>query len=127
VEALARGIEVVKANQRELLDLLTLLLKNSAPPQPDLPSITELFQLPMKTIQDARNLTKLLKVQHNASKMVNFKHSSNNNDLNFIFILVIAEDVRHWDRRDYEFHGWKGHEVNHDLPVWQLFLLSRPE
>jgi hypothetical protein len=77
VEALARGIEVVKANQREVLDLLTLLLKNSAPPQPDLPSITELFQLPMKTIQDARNLKKLLKVQHNASKMVNFKHSSN--------------------------------------------------
>ncbi|XP_032777751.1 uncharacterized protein LOC123466251 [Daphnia magna] len=72
VEALARGIEVVKANQREVLDLLTLLLKNSAPPQPDLPSITELFQLPMKTLQDARNLTKLLKIQHNASKMKTF-------------------------------------------------------
>lgn len=77
VEALARGIEVVKANQREVLDLLTLLLKNSAAPQPDLPSITELFQLPMKTLQDAKNLTKLLKVQNNASKMVNSKHSSN--------------------------------------------------
>ncbi len=77
VESLARGIEVVKANQRELLDLLTLLLKNSAPPQLDLPSITELFQLPMKTLNDAKNLTKLLLVQNKASKVVHSKHSSN--------------------------------------------------
>ncbi len=38
----------MKANQRKVLKLLTLLLKNSAPPQPVLPSITELFQLPIK-------------------------------------------------------------------------------
>ena len=76
VESLARGIEVVKANQREVLELLTLLLKNSAPPQPDLPSITELFQLPMKTLNDAKNVAKLLRVQNNAAKMVNSKNSS---------------------------------------------------
>nr|CAH0112089.1 unnamed protein product [Daphnia galeata] len=72
VESLARGIEVVKANQREVLELLTLLLKNSAPPQPDLPSITELFQLPMKTLNDAKNVAKLLRVQNNAAKMRTF-------------------------------------------------------
>ena len=76
VESLARGIEVIKANQREVLELLTLLLKNSAPPQPDLPSITELFQLPMKTLNDAKNVAKLLRVQNNAAKMVNSKNSS---------------------------------------------------
>ena len=76
VESLARGIEVVKANQREVLELLTLLLKNSAPPQPDLPSITELFQLPMKTLNDAKNVAKLLRVQTNAAKMVNSKNFS---------------------------------------------------
>ncbi len=76
VESLARGIEVVKANQREVLELLTLLLKNSASPQPDLPSITELFQLPMKTLNDAKNVAKLLRVQNNAAKMVNSKNSS---------------------------------------------------
>lgn len=76
VESLARGIQAVKANQREVLELLTLLLKNSAPPQPDLPSITELFQLPMKTLNDAKNVEKLVRVQNNTSKMVNSKNSS---------------------------------------------------
>lgn len=71
MESLARSIEVLKANQREVLDMLTLLLKNSAPPQPDLPSITELFHLPMKNLNDAKNVAKLLRVQNNASKMVN--------------------------------------------------------
>ncbi len=50
-----------------------------------------------------------------------------NNDLIFIFILVIVEDVRHWGRRDYEFHGWKGHEVNHDLPVSYFCYLGLNE
>lgn len=77
VESLARGIKVLKANQREMLDMLTLLLKNSSPSQPDLPSITELFQLPMKNLDDTKNLERLLRVQNNASKMVNSKSSSN--------------------------------------------------
>jgi len=76
-ESLARSIEVLKANQRKVLEMLTLLLKHSAPPRPDLPSITELFQLPMKNLNDAKNVAKLLRIQNNASKMVNSKNFSN--------------------------------------------------
>nr|CAH0098825.1 unnamed protein product [Daphnia galeata] len=71
VKSLARGLEVVKDNQREVLELLTLPLKNSSPPQPDC-SITELFQLPMKTFNDVNNVSKLLRDQNNASKMRTF-------------------------------------------------------
>ncbi len=75
VKSLARGIEVVKDNQQEVLKLLTLPLKISSPPQPDC-FIKELFQLPMKTFNDVKNVSKLLRDQNNASKMVNSKNSS---------------------------------------------------
>ncbi|KAK4013754.1 hypothetical protein OUZ56_026306 [Daphnia magna] len=55
------GFSVCVLSRREMLDMLTSLLKNRAPSQPDLPSITELFQLPMKDFDDARNLEKLLR------------------------------------------------------------------
>ncbi|KZR96364.1 Uncharacterized protein APZ42_009336 [Daphnia magna] len=55
-----------------MLDMLTLLLKDSAPSQPELSSITELFQLPMKDLDDAKNFEKLLRVQNNKSKTRTF-------------------------------------------------------
>ncbi|KAK4027436.1 hypothetical protein OUZ56_016482 [Daphnia magna] len=69
VRVLPRVRKLEKTNQREMLDMLTLLLKDSAPSQPNLSSITELFQLPMKDLDDAKNFEKLLTVQNNQSKM----------------------------------------------------------
>ncbi|KAK4028212.1 hypothetical protein OUZ56_017492 [Daphnia magna] len=68
-----------QVNQREMLDTLSLLLKDSAPSQPDLSSITELFQLPMKDFDDAKNFEKLLRVQNNKSKM-DVRHPSDSSD-----------------------------------------------
>ncbi len=73
VEWLARGIEVIKANQREVLELLTLLLKNSAPPQPDLPSITELIQLPDEDFKRCEERGKATSSSNQCSKNGKFE------------------------------------------------------
>lgn len=54
-------MEIVKANQKDIIAILNLILKNSTPPEPALRDIAIQFNFPLKTNVEVHNSEKLLK------------------------------------------------------------------
>ena len=59
-DSLTRSVEILKSSDREQLSILTLLMKNTSPPEPELNSIAKEFGFPMKSVRDMRQLERRL-------------------------------------------------------------------
>ncbi len=61
MDSMTRSIEVLKASGRDQLSILTLLMQNTSPPEPDHDNAAKEFHLPMKSVRDLRKLDRKLK------------------------------------------------------------------
>lgn len=62
----------MKASDRDNIQILTVIMKNTSPPEPQFNSLAKEFGLPMKVIRDVRQLERSLKEQDNRRKLLSF-------------------------------------------------------
>jgi hypothetical protein len=62
----------VKAGQRELMAIVTVILKNTRPPEIDISNFATEFSLPLRTIAETRHLESLLTDQLTRARWVLF-------------------------------------------------------
>ena len=53
-------MEILKSSDRKQLSILTILMKNTSPPEPELNSFAKEFGFPMKSVHNMRQLERRL-------------------------------------------------------------------
>ena len=76
VESLMRSMELVKAGQREIMSIMTIILKNTRPPEIDVSHFATEFSLPLRTPSEVRNLESLLADQLIRARWVSFVYNT---------------------------------------------------
>ena len=85
VESLMRSMELVKAGQREIMSIMTIILKNTRPPEIDVSHFATEFSLPLRTPSEVRHLESLLADQLIRARWVSFVYNTRHSSLLIIF------------------------------------------
>ncbi len=101
VESLMRSMELVKAGQREMLAVMTVILKNTRPPEIDVSHFATEFSLPLRTAAELNHLESLLADQLIRARWVSFVFSTLYSELklNNVPPYCYAGVIYFWDRR----------------------------
>lgn len=70
LDYLARSVEILKTNQRDILALLTVVLKNSSPAPINLADIVKEFNFPLQSTREVDQFNDALKDKLNIAKLV---------------------------------------------------------
>lgn len=70
LDSLIRSVEVLKANQRDIMSVLSVLLQNMAPPKANLEDTIKEHNFPLQTTADVTKFNRLLKSKANIDKLV---------------------------------------------------------
>ena len=70
LDSLIRSIEVLKANQRDIMSVLSVLLQNMASPKANLEETIKEHNFPLQTTADVTKFNRLLKSKANIDKLV---------------------------------------------------------
>ena len=76
VESLMRSMELVKAGQREIMSIMTIILKNTRPPEIDVSHFATEFSLPLRAPSEVRHLESLLADQLIRARWVSFVYNT---------------------------------------------------
>ena len=63
-------MEVLKASQREQLSILTILMNNTAPPEPQMDNLAQDFGFPLEKVEQFRRMERRLREEETRIKLV---------------------------------------------------------
>lgn len=69
-----RNQELIKANQREMMSVLTAILKNTATPQVIVEDVSNEFNFPLGTLEQVVDCNKALEDKAKYAKMVSIEY-----------------------------------------------------
>ena len=120
LESLSRNMEVLKASQREQLSILTILMNNTAPPEPQMDNLAQDFGFPLEKVEQFRRMERRLREEETRIKLVRIqKNYTLSLQRYFILFYCIVEFLPIWNWWEHRKCCWTYFEENHDIQTWK--------